>query len=535
MKPWERFQQRPQVAEQSTPKPWERFQTTQPEQSPEPEKELSTLEKVAGYAEPTMTLLSGIVAEPVAGIAGLGTGIADVVTDALGYEDAIDGMQATKNINAVREAMTYVPKTEEGMEGLETVGRVLEPVADKITAAEDYLGDAAYESGGQSAIAGAAGKTIPTMVMTALGLGSVRRVLGISKAAGKVKGAFSKSTKSILEKAAPTMEGLKEAANKVYKQIDDLGVSLKPEMITPVIDDILTTVAKEGFDGDLHSGMKGLLKRLEGAKGNPATLSEIETLRRVAQNAINPTNPSQSRLAYIVMNKIDDALDNAKSADFVNPSKAKVGAMYKDARKLHGKAKRSEMINDIFENSVREANPEQYIKSRLKALLRNKKTKKMFKGEEKAAIEKAIKNGKRETIYKVLGGFGISGNVGKLITAGTISTSTLTGGTSLLGVIPVALGTLSAGLAKKLARGKSRGADLMVRAGKDAEKVVEAYYKAVPKKLRSTKELTELLMRPGISLEKLNARLKSMPPKQRDFVKSAIVATQTARQNKEQQ
>lgn len=113
---------------------------------------------LSSIAEPAATLVTGAIAEPVAGLAG----IAQAVNP---FAEPGSGARA---VESTREALTFQPRTEAGKEGLQAVGEVLEPVAGAIESVESTLGDIGFDVAGP--VGGAIGKTIPTAVLTALGI-----------------------------------------------------------------------------------------------------------------------------------------------------------------------------------------------------------------------------------------------------------------------------------------------------------------------------------------------------------------------------
>lgn len=113
--------------------------------------------------EPALTLATGAVAEPLAGLAGVAQTLNPLASPGAG----------ARAVEATREALTFQPRTPEGQAGLQTLGQALEPVTQAIGAAETTLGDVGFDIAGP--IGGAIGQTIPTAVLTALG---VRRTPG---------------------------------------------------------------------------------------------------------------------------------------------------------------------------------------------------------------------------------------------------------------------------------------------------------------------------------------------------------------------
>lgn len=165
------------------------------EEKPEPrdlfaelEDEPSTLDKAIGLGDAALTVGSSIIAEPVSGVAG-------IVQAANPFADEGAGGDT---VEAVREAMTRTPRTEEGAENLTALANALKPVTDLLKRAEQVSGEVGYDVAGP--IGGAIGETLPTAIMEALGLGTAKKT---SQAAGKVKAVSEatpdEATQSILD------------------------------------------------------------------------------------------------------------------------------------------------------------------------------------------------------------------------------------------------------------------------------------------------------------------------------------------------
>ena len=158
-------QQRARVIDLDTGK----FESTEPAPAPVPE------EKPEGFfgasvIEPTATVLSSIAAEPIAGLAGIVTGLLP------GKEGA-----AAEAVKASKEALTFKPRTKAGEAGLRSLGETLEPVGRAIESVESGLGNVGFAIGGPTG--GAIGATIPTALMEALGLAIARKA---TKSSGRL-------------------------------------------------------------------------------------------------------------------------------------------------------------------------------------------------------------------------------------------------------------------------------------------------------------------------------------------------------------
>ena len=93
---------------------------------------------IGGAFEAAATIGSGIVAEPLAGLAGIAQSISP-------FADKGAGAEA---VQSTREALTFQPRTEEGSEALQSVGSALAPVGEALESVAAGLGDKVFEETG---------------------------------------------------------------------------------------------------------------------------------------------------------------------------------------------------------------------------------------------------------------------------------------------------------------------------------------------------------------------------------------------------
>lgn len=131
----------------------------QPAAQPEP----SLADKALGAAEVAGSVLSGSIAEPLAGLAG----IASI---------PFKGDDAGGVVESVRGALTYEPQTQQGQQYAKSIAEapILSDIADAVQYGQKRLGEAAYRATGSPAAAAAA-ETIPTLL-----------TFGAGKAASKI-------------------------------------------------------------------------------------------------------------------------------------------------------------------------------------------------------------------------------------------------------------------------------------------------------------------------------------------------------------
>lgn len=125
-----------------------------------------TLEDMQNYflavAEPVAAMGSGIVAEPLAGFAGLAA--------------APFGSDAAANaVNYYRDKLTYSPRSEAGQSGMAAVGEAMAPIGEAMDYAASGAGDYIYDKTGSPALAAAA-YSAPTAALELLGLKGVNQL-----------------------------------------------------------------------------------------------------------------------------------------------------------------------------------------------------------------------------------------------------------------------------------------------------------------------------------------------------------------------
>jgi len=121
------------------------------------EKEKTLPETLGGIGETALTMATGAVAEPLAGLAGLAS---------LPFK----GSEAGGVVDTVRNALTYQPKTEAGQEYLQNVANapVIKQIGEGMQFASKGLGDVAYDVTGSPAAAAIA-SAIPEAAMQSIG------------------------------------------------------------------------------------------------------------------------------------------------------------------------------------------------------------------------------------------------------------------------------------------------------------------------------------------------------------------------------
>ena len=125
------------------------------------------LDNMLGAADAGASMLSGMVAEPVAGLAGLAAGAYEEITT-LGKGSGLEA--SVKAIQATREALTRETATEQGAAAMQGIGTVLAPVGQAIESTAEFMGDTAYDITGSPLISTVM-YTAPHAALEVAGLG----------------------------------------------------------------------------------------------------------------------------------------------------------------------------------------------------------------------------------------------------------------------------------------------------------------------------------------------------------------------------
>jgi hypothetical protein len=423
----------------------------------------------ASVIEPVATLVSGAIAEPIAGLAGIAQSVNPFAEEGAGAEA----------VEATREALTFQPRTEAGQESLETVGEVIEPAAEAFGEAEQTLGDIGFEVAGP--IGGAIGKAIPTLLL---------EVAGAASAKGITKLKTGKEVDNLIKEAAPSTEQLKDASRTVFKEIEDLGVTVKPD----------------GFQALTRNIEKAAREVGASPRTTKTVFGVIDDFKEVAQNAAKSLDPAQKAPAVAIIDEIDGFLEGAGSGILNKPTGApNIGAEYKAARQMWGRARKSELIQDAIETAKGPAQAasglENSLRIEFRKILRNKRQKNFFTADEKEAMGQVVRGTKASNLAKLLGRMGFSEgqaiNFVNPILGGAAGAATFGAPGAI--AVPI-IGQVSKGLAQRLTKANAKFADQVVRAGSNAEQITKAYLRNTPKAQRSASELAELLLRNEVDL-----------------------------------
>lgn len=446
-------------------------QAPAPEQAAEQSPQQPTGNLYDAVNEPLMSLGSSALAMPVAGIAGLGA----MGTKALGLTET----DPADVVRRVQGALTYQPRT---LAGEKVTGAISYPF-EKLAQGADWAGQKTLDATGSPVAATAVNtaiQSIPALLtrrggsrpatVKPNGPGSVTpvdRPVAPREAAQAPEAPVQgrpPAVANVSKNTVPTRAELAEAAQAAYKRADEAGVVVSANSLFKLKTRVASMAKKEGIDKDLHPDSTAALRRILETKGQK-TLSELETLRKVAKDAQGSLKPADKRLAGMIVDELDSYIDNIGGADVVAGDVTKVSAL-KEARGYYSRAKKSEIIEDLMqraEDSAKQfsgAGLENSIRIEFKNLAKNPKRMRMFTKDEQAAIRRVAQGGPMENAMRY---------IGKLAPTSVVS-GTLAGGFATTMMGPAGVGVPIAGLAgryvaTRMTKRNVKQADELVRRG----------------------------------------------------------------------
>lgn len=433
-----------------------------------------------GLRAATTAALGG-PAEALAGVAGL-------ASLPFGAETA------AQNVEAVRGALS-VPQTDESGRVLGRLGELVPPIAERV--GRGFL-DVAEDIGRANPAAGALFRTLPAAAAEVVGLGGGRRLLAASKQAGR------KTRQRALREAAPTPDELQAAVRAQYDEVKAIGGQVSPgglEKLTSNIEGLFNrTLLLSPGNAPRAIENLGTVRNFRGLRGvTPTELDDLRQSLRAGKQQAVPRSRDAELLSQMI-DEVDEFLDEAGPGDIIATAgqRKKIQQHFRLGRQLHGQKKRAELIQDAFDNAELNENFEAGIKSEFKKLISTPKRRRVFNPDELEAMKLVVEGDTSVNLFRLLGRFGFRNNQVFIPSAGAAIGGALFG---IDGATAVAgIGHVSKSFAERLRTRAANTADAVIRAGRDADKVVAAYLRTT--KNPSARELSQLLMQPRVDLDR---------------------------------
>lgn len=428
----------------------------------------SPLQNFLGYQiEPAMQMATGAVATPLAGLSG--------IAGSLIPGEQGQGARWTEN---VQNALTYQPRTAGGKLG----SRIVNYPFEKLAQGADYLGGGAANLTGSPAVGAAVNTTVqslPALLLKGRGKPVVVRdnvpgTTTVGDGVARRPGAAETPAATAAERTTglenvrqpvPTIEQLSADASAAYKRAQDAGVVVSEESFGGFKKKVTDSLAEEGLDSSLHPDTTAALKRVSETEG-AVSLQQLETLRKIANDARGSVKPADSRLASKIVDDIDDFVDGLGTKDVLSGD-PKAASALAEARNLYSRKKKAEEIEQLIHRAELSApnfsasGMENALRTEFRALAKNEKRMRRFTKEERAAIEKVAKGGATENALRMLGKFAPTGAVSGVLSSGA---GFLAGGPLGAAGLPAA-GLIGRYLATRMTKSNAQAAQELMRAG----------------------------------------------------------------------
>ena len=191
-----------------------------------------------GNLEALATVASGIIAEPLSGLAGIGAAIVP------------GGQSGAEAVKSVQESMTYQPRTDAGAERVQQLGSIAEYIPDIAGGA----GDLTYDlTGSPLASAGVSGAV--AILPELIGLGTVRKIKTGTRLLDQ-NGRPTKALRKALDDKGLNYDNLSDQAKKQIPVVADQSFVTGTSLVPASTQKALVEQIKSGGKDDALAGLK---------------------------------------------------------------------------------------------------------------------------------------------------------------------------------------------------------------------------------------------------------------------------------------
>lgn len=328
------------------------------------------------------------------------------------------------------------------------------------------------------------------------GAGIGAAIPGVGAGVQKVANAMTRN-KGIRQaiKGAPSADEIAAEGNRLYQQVDDAGVQVKPEAFDRTRQKIVDTLRNEtGFDelpgpGSLTPKSARTMKIMGEATGQMAQeptaalpFRSIDQMRRQAGAAAGDVaNQTDQRAGMKIIEGLDEFVRNVGPDDVVEGDIEALQTALPKARDTWARMKKSQLVEDaIGQQGNYLSGDASAIRNRFASILRSEKLSRGFDEAEKAAMRRVVSGTIPQQIMNYMGsGLGMMGQMGI--------------GASIGGFPGAVVGTMTGAGARKVANTMTERQAEVARALIASGKAASVPTQASP----AIQKITERLLRQG--------------------------------------
>lgn len=209
---------------------------------------------------------------------------------------------------------------------------------------------------------------------------------------------------------APTNEVIKDTAQAAYKRADNAGLVVAQPAVDNAATRLVQTATNAGFHPKIHPKIQAALETAYDAGAAAQPLDQLELVRRVLGSAAKSMEADERRIASMLIDDWDDALDNLGPNDVLAGNPAEGAAALKEARANWHKLRKSELLDEALLKGERRAastgsggNEDNAIRQNIRGILDNPKKARSFSADEKTAMEKVVRGGQVQNLLRLVG------------------------------------------------------------------------------------------------------------------------------------
>lgn len=320
----------------------------------------------------------------------------------------------------------------------------------------------------------------------------------IGGAAPAVGSAIGKQVSKLTGKseAIPSVDQIQGAKSKAYQAAKDSGLVLKPTAFNETADRIVQKFVDDAVDADLQPKANILMKRLEEAKDQPLTLSDLDNLRKKAVRITQGNDRDEAYFAGQMIEQIDDFIDNLAPESVTAGNAREAGQLITNARELAKRTRKAEIIETAVEraNNAVGANYttagwQTAVQQQFRRIADNPKLMKLYNPDEARMIKAVVNGAKGQVLLNIVRKFNPS------------SALALVGATAnpVIGVPALIAGQAAKTASARMTKGAVQQVDETVRRGGPAPNDLSAL---------SDYATNVLLPQAGLSAEEIRSRLR---------------------------
>lgn len=271
--------------------------------------------------------------------------------------------------------------------------------------------------------------------------------------------------KALIEKLTPTKDlpKIKAEAKKFYKDAEDAGVVIKPDVWDNFKTAFMNDLRSQGIDQAGYSRVAGALNLLE--KTGTPTYKDIEKIKRKLKTVRQAVDQDNRRVANTIAYGIDDFVENLQPSDVLAGRVQDLGSNLKQAKNLWSRKATTEMLDDIeyeaeISPSMRDFDDfDKAVSTATRPILRKIRKGTMSVDEDvKTSLETILKGTPGKKLVRDIAQVepGAQTRRGLLAATGAGTTAFLLTGNPALSVIAAALPGITGNVARRLANSMTR-------------------------------------------------------------------------------